>query len=46
LKANSYELFIPRGAVHSVRNVNRGPMRWLFGYDRPEPQARLQGARP
>lgn len=27
------ELFIPRGAVHSVHNVHRGTTRWLFGYD-------------
>lgn len=27
------ELFIPRGVVHSVRNVHRGTTRWLFGYD-------------
>lgn len=27
------ELFIPRAAVHSVRNVHAGTTRWLFGYD-------------
>lgn len=27
------ELFIPRQAVHSVKNVHRGTTRWLFGYD-------------
>jgi quercetin dioxygenase-like cupin family protein len=27
------ELFIPRAAVHSVKNVHRGTTRWLFGYD-------------
>lgn len=27
------EVFIPRGAVHSVLNVHRGTTRWLFGYD-------------
>ena len=27
------ELFIPRAAVHSVKNVTRGTTRWLFGYD-------------
>ncbi len=27
------EVFIPRGAVHSVRNIHRGTTRWLFGYD-------------
>ena len=27
------EVFIPRGALHSVRNVDRGTTRWLFGYD-------------
>ncbi len=27
------EIFIPRRAVHSVRNIHHGTMRWLFGYD-------------
>jgi len=27
------ELAIPRGAVHSVRNVHPGTSRWLFGYE-------------
>ncbi len=27
------EVFIPRGAVHSVRNVHQGMTRWLYGYD-------------
>ena len=27
------EAFIPRDAVHSVKNVNGGTTRWLFGYD-------------
>jgi len=27
------ELFIPRHAVHSVRNIHPGTTRWLFGYD-------------
>ncbi len=27
------EVFIPRGAVHSVRNVHSGTTRWLYGYD-------------
>jgi quercetin dioxygenase-like cupin family protein len=27
------EVFIPRGAGHSVKNVHRGTTRWLFGYD-------------
>ena len=27
------EVFIPRGAVHSVRNIHHGTTRWLFGYD-------------
>lgn len=26
------ELFIPRGAVHSVRNRGDGVTRWLYGY--------------
>ena len=27
------EVFIPRHAVHSVRNLHDGTTRWLFGYD-------------
>ena len=27
------ELFIPRDAVHSVKNIHSGTTRWLFGYD-------------
>ena len=27
------EVFIPRDAVHSVRNIHNGWTRWLFGYD-------------
>ncbi len=27
------EVFIPRGAVHTVRNIHTGTTRWLFGYD-------------
>lgn len=27
------EVFIPSGAVHSVRNLHGGTTRWLFGYD-------------
>ena len=27
------EVFIPRGAVHSVRNSHSGTTRWLYGYD-------------
>ena len=27
------EVFIPRGVVHSVRNIDRGTTRWLYGYD-------------
>jgi mannose-6-phosphate isomerase-like protein (cupin superfamily) len=29
------EIFIPRGARHSVRNVYSSSTRWLYGYDRP-----------
>ena len=28
------ELFIPAGAVHSVRNLGRTQARWLYGYGR------------
>ena len=27
------EIFIPKGAVHSVRNIHSGRTHWLFGYD-------------
>lgn len=27
------EVFVPKGAVHSVRNVSATTTRWLFGYD-------------
>jgi mannose-6-phosphate isomerase-like protein (cupin superfamily) len=27
------EVFIPRGAVHTVKNVDSGETHWLFGYD-------------
>lgn len=27
------ELFIPRAAVHTVRNTGAGETRWLYGYD-------------
>jgi len=27
------EVFIPRGAVHSVKNSHTGTTRWLYGYD-------------
>jgi len=27
------EVFIPRGAAHSVCNIHSGTSRWLFGYD-------------
>lgn len=27
------EVFIPKGAVHSVKNVAPGTTRWLYGYD-------------
>ena len=27
------EVFIPKGAVHSVRNIDSGRTHWLFGYD-------------
>lgn len=27
------EAFIPKGAVHSVRNRSAGTTRWLYGYD-------------
>lgn len=27
------EVFIPKGANHSVRNTHSGTTRWLYGYD-------------
>jgi quercetin dioxygenase-like cupin family protein len=27
------EVFIPKGAVHSVKNVHGATTRWFFGYD-------------
>lgn len=27
------EIFIPRGALHSVHNIHTGTTRWLYGYD-------------
>ena len=27
------EVFIPKDAVHSVRNIHDGTTRWCFGYD-------------
>ena len=27
------EIYIPKGAVHSVKNVHSGTTRWLYGYD-------------
>ncbi|MGF1610960.1 MAG: cupin domain-containing protein [Kiloniellales bacterium] len=27
------EVFIPRRALHSVKNVHAGTTRWLYGYD-------------
>lgn len=27
------EVYIPRDAVHSVKNISDGETRWLFGYD-------------
>ena len=27
------EVFIPRQAVHSVKNIHSATTRWLFGYD-------------
>ena len=27
------EVFIPKGVVHSVRNVHDATTRWLYGYD-------------
>jgi quercetin dioxygenase-like cupin family protein len=28
------ELFIPKGAVHSARNIGSRTARWLYGYRR------------
>ncbi len=27
------EVFIPRGTLHSVRNIHDATTRWLYGYD-------------
>lgn len=27
------EVFIPKGATHSVTNIHSGTTRWLYGYD-------------
>lgn len=27
------EVFIPKGALHSVKNIHPGTTRWLYGYD-------------
>ena len=27
------EIFIPRGAVHSLKNIHSGTTRWFYGYD-------------
>lgn len=27
------ELYIPRGAMHTVRNIHEGATQWLYGYD-------------
>ncbi len=27
------EVFIPKGAAHSVKNIHAGTTRWMFGYD-------------
>jgi quercetin dioxygenase-like cupin family protein len=27
------EVFIPKDAVHSVKNIHSGETRWLYGYD-------------
>jgi quercetin dioxygenase-like cupin family protein len=27
------EVFIPEGAVHSLKNISSGTTKWLFGYD-------------
>jgi quercetin dioxygenase-like cupin family protein len=27
------EVFIPKGAVHSLKNISSGTTKWLYGYD-------------
>ena len=27
------EVFIPKGSVHSVKNIHAGTTRWYYGYD-------------
>lgn len=27
------EVYIPRDAIHSVKNIHSGTTRWVFGYD-------------
>ncbi len=27
------EVFIPKGACHSVKNIHAGTTKWLYGYD-------------
>ena len=27
------EVFIPKGALHSVKNIHHGTTKWLYGYD-------------
>ena len=27
------QVFIPKGAVHSLKNVHHATTRWLYGYD-------------
>ncbi len=27
------EVFIPKGALHCVRNIHTGASKWLYGYD-------------
>ncbi len=27
------EVYIPKGALHSVKNIHSGTTRWLYGYD-------------
>lgn len=31
------EVFIPRGACHSVKNIHSGTTKWLYGYDEDSP---------
>ena len=33
------EVFIPKGALHSVVNLHRGTTIWLFGYDEIKPRS-------